>query len=188
MRRYEMAQLGSGIVLLDRLFLTREKGELAYQVMREQLQALPEGQALVLLFPADQLMDASFADETIVRLGEELVAGMYGDRGLVLEGLTGNSQHNLNAVIRLRHLKLAFLHVRSGEAEHILGQLEPSLKETLALVAQHGHLTAPALAGILDIAVNGASNRLKRLYDLHLVRRASEVSSQGLEYIYSCWQ
>src|SRR6266566_4905536 len=160
-----MIQLGPEIVLLDRLFLTREKGELAYQ-----------------------LVDASFADETIVRLGEELVAGIYGDRGLLLEGLTENSQHNLNAVIRLRHLKLAFLHVQSGNAEHVLGQLEPSLKETLALVARHGHLTAPALAGILDIAVNGASNRLKRLYDLHLVRREFEVSSQGLEYIYSCWQ
>jgi hypothetical protein len=188
MRQYEMSQLGPEVVLLDHLFLTREKGEMAYPFLKEQLQATAEGQALVLVFPAGQLVDASFADETIIRLGEELIAGSYGGRGLYLEGLTDNSQRNINAVIRLRHVKLAFLHLRPDNTWQILGQLEPSLQETLELVAKRGRLTAPTLAGMLDFAVNSASNRLKRLFDLHLVYREFEVSSQGLEYIYLCWQ
>ena len=180
MHRYEMSQLGPDIVLLDHLFLTREKGELAYPYLRKQLQAVAEGQALLLVFPDGQLVDASFADETIIRLGEELCAGLYGSRGLFLEDLTDNSQRNINAVIRLRHVKLAFLHIQPGGKQQILGLLEPSLQETHELVAHHGRLNAPTLAGKLGSAVNSASNRLKRLYDLHLVYREGEVSSQGL--------
>lgn len=184
---YDMARLAGDIGLVGRYYVTREKGELAYRLLAAKLTAIPEGQALGLVFPAGQLMDASFADETIVRLGEEVVGGLFGDRGLVLDGLTDDSIKNLNAVIRLRGVKLAFLTVEATGRERVVGQLEPTLKETFDLVAQGGPLTAPRLGASLGMAVNTASNRLKRLYDLRLIRRHYEVTKKGLEYIYSPW-
>lgn len=188
MPQYDMAQLTGDIGLVSRYYVTREKGELAYRLLAEELAAIPEGQALGLVLPAGQLMDASFADETIVRLGEEIVGGLFGDRGLLLEGLTDDSIKNLNAVIRLRRLKLALLTVEPGGRRRVVGQLEPTLKETLDLVTRSAPLTAPRLGALLGMAVNTASNRLKRLYDLRLIRRRYEVSTKGLEYIYSPWQ
>jgi predicted transcriptional regulator len=188
MERYDMATLGSELGLSKRLFLTREKGEQAYQLLKERLQEVSEGQGLVLVFPSEQLVDASFADESIIRLGEEIVGDKFGERCILLEGLTEDSIKNIDAVIGLRRLKLAFLAVEPSNAWQCIGQLEPSLKEVLKLMARHHRLTAPGLADLLELAINTASNRLKRLYDRRLIRREYEISEKGLQYIYYFWQ
>ncbi|MDQ3820590.1 MAG: winged helix-turn-helix transcriptional regulator [Acidobacteriota bacterium] len=156
--------------------------------MKEQLRATPEGEALVLVFPPVQLVDSSFADESIVRLGAEILKDKYGERCILLEGLTSDSIKNFNAVISLRRIKLPLLAVNDMGEWQILGGLEESLTETLKLVQQRGHLTAADLVAQLGMAVNTASTRLKRLHNLHLVRREFEVSEKGLQYFYYFWQ
>ena len=183
-----MAALGRDLGISERLFLTRQHGEQAYQVLKARLQALDEGQALILSFPPDQLRDASFADETIVRLGEKIAVGDFGKRSILLENLTEDSIINLNSIIKFRQLKLAFLAIESDGAWQCIGQLEPSLRETLELLSHRNSLTAPELGNILQLAVNTASNRLKRLYNLHLVLREYEITNQNLQYIYHFWQ
>lgn len=187
MRPYEMALLCSELDLPQWFFLTREKGEQAYRLLRAGLQEVSQGQPMVIAFPSDQLVDASFADESIVRLGEEIVDGQLGERCILLQGLTDDSIKNIEAVISLRRLKLAFLTVEPTGAWQCIGQLEPSLRQTLEIIASRGHLTAPDLAKLTNLAINSASNRLKRLYDQRLVRREYEVSEKGLQYIYYFW-
>lgn len=188
MHYYEIVQLGPEITLLGRFLLTREKGEQAYPLLRTRLLMVPGRQALVLVFPKAQVVDASFADETLIRLAEELATGNLGERGLLLAGLTDDSQHNIQAVIRLRHLKIAFLFIQPDASVTILGPLEQGLRDAFECVTQHPRLTAPMLAESLHIAVNSASNRLKHLYDQHLIRRDAQISNKGLEYVYSLWQ
>ena len=149
---------------------------------------MSEGQPMILAFPQGHRIDASFADESIVRLGEKIVGGEFGNRCILLEGLTDDSITNINAVISLRRLKLAFLAVDLDGNWQCIGQLEPSLRETLEIVAQRRRLTAPELAGLKELAINSASNRLKRLCDQRLVRREYRVSEKGLQYIYYFWQ
>jgi hypothetical protein len=188
MESYDMSLLGSELGLMERYFLTRDKGEQAYLLLAARLQEVPEGQPLVLVFPPDQLMDSSFADESVVRLGEGVIASEFGERCVLLEGLTDDSIANINATISLRGLKLAFLAVEHTGAWQLIGQLEPSLKETLEIVASRSRLTAPELADLKGLAINSASNRLKRLYDQRLLRREHEISDKGLQYIYYFWQ
>jgi len=133
-------------------------------------------------------MDASFADESLMRLGEELVAGEFGERATLLEGLTEDSLHNLEAVIRLRRAKLVFLLVDPVGGWRHAGPLEPSLSEALVLAASKGRITAPELAQELQLALNTANNRLKRLHALRLLWREHEVSERGLRYIYHFWR
>ncbi len=188
-KRYELAQLSSEIGLTQpRFFLTRQKGEMAYPLIKNQLQATPDAQALILAFPPAQLVDGSFADETIVQLGVEILAGYFGERCILLGGLTDDSIKNINAVISLRRLKLPLLAVEQTGEWQVLGRLEDHLLETLKLVAKTGSLTAPELTAILGLAINTASTRLKRLHNLHLVRREYEVSEKGLQYIYYFWR
>lgn len=172
----------------EHLFLTRERGEQAFRMLAERLQATPEGQPLVVIFPPNQLVDSSFADESIIRLAEQVADGEFGDRCILLQSLTDDSITNIEAAISLRGLKLALLVAeRTGEWQCI-GQLESSLRETLQLVARREHLTASELADQKDLSVNAASNRLKRLYDQKLVRREHEISDKGLQYIYRFWE
>lgn len=188
MDRYDMTKLSECLGLGERLYLTRENGERAYAILKQHLQDQPNGAAVVLVFPEGQLVDASFADETVIRLGEELMNGQLGDRALLLQGLTDDSIKNIEAVIGLRRLKLGFLAVEVTGQWRCIGQLDPSLREVLDLLANLDQLTAPQLADLMKLAVNTASNRLKRLYDRRLVRREYEVSTKGLQYFYYFWQ
>jgi hypothetical protein len=188
MERQDMALIGLDLGLSERLFLTRHNGEQTYQVLEACLQKVNEGQGLILAFPANQLIDASFADETLIRLGEGIAAGNFGERCILLEGLTEDSITNINSIIKFRQLKLAFLVIEPNGKWQCIGQLESSLRETLELVSQRGSLTAPELSALLGLAINSASNRLKRLHDQHLVWRDYEVTSKGLQYTYHFWQ
>lgn len=183
-----MAELSSALSLPARYFLTREKGEEAYRLLEKRLLETPERCAFVLAFPPKQVVDASFADESLVRLAERLIAGEFGERAVLLEGLTEDSVHNLDAVIRLQRAKLVFLLVEPGGRWRYVGPLEPSLSEALVLVAGRREITAPDLARELELALNTANNRLKRLHSLRLLWREHEVSEKGLRYIYHFWR
>lgn len=184
----EMDKIATELELPPRFFVTRDKGEQAFVRLASALQAVPEEGSLILQFPAGQVMDVSFADEAVIQLGQGIVDGKYGRRRLLLAGLTQDSIDNINAAIRLQRLKLAFLAISPGGQWQVVGHLEDNLQETLTMVAQRPSLTAPELAEELDLALNSANNRLKRLYDLHLIRREYEVSEKGLLYIYYFWQ
>jgi hypothetical protein len=187
--RYEMARLAREVgVRQGRFFLTRDVGEKAYEPVRRQLQQTPDGEPLVLVFPPAQLIDSSFADEVIVRIGKEIFKGEHGERGILLEGLTDDSIKNVNAVISLNRIKLPLLAVESASKWRIIGHLEEHLVETLNLVFEHHHLTASELVALRGLAVNTASTRLKRLHNMHLVRRDHEITDKGLQYIYHFWE
>ncbi len=188
MQRQEMAKISRELGLAERLFLTRQNGEQFYQLLEARLQGLDGGQGLILTFPPDQLIDASFADEVIIRLGEKIVAGNFEERCILLENLTDDSITNINSIIKFRQLKLGFLAIAPSGTWQCIGQLEPNLKETLDIVAQYRKITAPELARLLELAINTASNRLKRLHDQRLIRREHEISNQGLQYIYYFWE
>lgn len=185
--RYEMAELSHAIGLPNRFFLTREKGEEAYRLLKRRLRETPERCALVLAFPRGQVVDASFADESLMRLGEELVTEEFGDRAALLAGLTEDSIRNLEAIIRLQRAKLVFLLVEPGGGWRHVGPLEPSLFEAFELAARWRRITAPDLARELRLALNTANNRLRRLHALRLLWREHEVSEKGLKYIYHFW-
>jgi hypothetical protein len=185
--RYEMARLANRIGIKRGHFLTRDKGELAYKLLQDELLNTPEGVPLILEFPPAQLVDSSFADESAVRLGEEIIKGKYGNRCLILEGLTLDSITNFEAVISLRGIKLPLLIIEISGDCGVIGKLEDNLRETLKFVLEKGALTASDLVSQLGLAVNTASTRLKRLHDLHLVRREYQISDRGLQYIYQCW-
>jgi hypothetical protein len=172
----------------QRFFLTRDKGEEALELLKTELQDTPDGQPLVLVFPEGQLVDGSFADASAVQLGKQILNGEYGDRCILLEGLTHDSIKNFDAVISLRRIKLPLLAVEPTGTWQVVGNLEDNLLETLNLVHRHGRLTASELMSDLGLAVNTASTRLKRLHNLHLVRREYEVSEKGLQYLYYFWE
>ena len=188
MKTYDMACLGAELGLPEQLFLTREKGEQAYRLLRNRLEWVPDDQGLLLTFPESQLVDASFADETIIRLGEELLSGQSENVTLILQGLTEDSIKNIEAMISFRRLKLAFLAVGPTEVWQCIGQLDPALQEVLYLLAEYHHLTASQLAELLKLAINTASTRLKRLYDRRLIWREYESLNKGLQYHYHFWQ
>jgi hypothetical protein len=67
-----------------------------------------------------------------------------------------------------------------------VGKLTKSERDTLDLVERSGTLTAASLRTQIDVGASSASNRLRRLYRLRLVRRQERIvaESGGREFIY----
>ena len=171
------------------LLITREKGQKVYVALQKRLEGTSESEGpIVINFPDNQLMDVSFADEVVIRIGEEIRVGKYGEgQGLILQGLDEDSIKNLSAAVNLQKLKTAFLVLKpSGEWKYV-GHLEQNLRDTLDLLYAQKQLTAPSLVRQLGLAINTASTRLKRLYDLHLIKRDFEITENGLQYTYHFW-
>lgn len=171
------------------LLITREKGQKVYIELVKRIQnANPENSPIRIIFPENQLMDVSFADEVVIRLEEELNKGVFGEKqGIILYGLGDDSIENLTAAVKLQKLKTAFIVIKTTGEWDCIGQIEQNLRETLDLLFSKGRLTAPDLVKQLGLAVNTASTRLKRLYDMHLIRRDYEITETGLQYIYQFW-
>lgn len=183
-----MKEIAEELHLLgNRYFLTREKGNAAFERIEQKLLAIPDGCALMLCFPPEQVIDASFADSTVAKILEGLGQGKYHNRTILLYGLSSDSVFNIDRTLNMSKSKLAVIIVENNSQWMVVGKVEKSLQETLQLLAKHQHLTAPDLVDILNVAVNTASNRLKRLHDLRLVRREFEISDAGLVYIYYFW-
>jgi DNA-binding transcriptional ArsR family regulator len=198
MKRYEATLLPTNLAEFLNLpswpirdasfFIGRKAGERAYHALKPKLLETPEGSPLVIKFSPSQLIDVSYADESLVRIGKEILSGDYGERCLLLKGLSDASVTNLNAAIIWRKLRLVFLAVEpTGQWKHI-GQLGSHHLETLEFVAMKGSMTVGEVVKKYKLQINTASNRLKRLYDLRLLRREGEITNNGWFYTYYFWQ
>lgn len=197
-KRYDLAEVTNALGLPAGLFITRDRGKEAYPLLRQELISLPGGEALVLVFPPDQLIDVSFADETILRLGKEILSGIFGEKAILLEGLSANSLDNIRAAIdlgnsqtrepdrRAKNLALLAFAAR-GSGWQVVGNLADNLLDTLNLVARRKGLDARQLMSDRSLNLSAASTRLMRLYNLHLVRRKGETTERGLLYLYYFW-
>ncbi|MCE7980186.1 MAG: hypothetical protein DYG89_03270 [Caldilinea sp. CFX5] len=182
-----MLALGKDVGLPSGYLLTRAKGERVYEQVKTNLLSLPEGESLYLDFAEVYAMDVSFVDEAIIRLAKEIVDDHYGQRRLVLNQLSQDATDNLNAAIALQNLTLALFSIQSDGGWQLVGHLEKSLQQVLTMIMVSREITAPRLAAELELALNAANNRLKRLYDQRLIQRRYEVTDKGLLYTYYVW-
>ncbi|CQR75004.1 hypothetical protein SpAn4DRAFT_4368 [Sporomusa ovata] len=93
---------------------------------------------------------------------------------------------NLTAAIALREQRgnrLQILYYQ-GEDLSYLGKLERNLEETLKLLFEKRKTTAREIAELKGIAINSASNRLKKLYDHRLILREEVIDNSGKQHIY----
>ena len=174
------------------LFIGQVYGERAYAFLRTELLKVSEGYPLVVEFPEYNMMDVSFADASLGRLGQEIIEGKMGERCLVLDGLMPASLTNLEAMIARRPTKLAFLVTDITTWYEVAGDVPDYLKKTLGLLAERGHMTAEELAKERKLGLSAAGNHLKRLYDLRLLRREGEAkrggARKGAIHTYYFWQ
>lgn len=182
-----MADLAAEAEIDQTYLLLRDNGDLVIPTLRACFQQVLPGQPLVLCFESHQRMDVSFADAALVNLALEIVEGKFGECCVLLKDLTQNLIDNIEAAIKKRDLKLALLAVSSDGSWRCIGQLEHNLRQTLDEVAKHDGLGAAELSEIFDLAINTASNRLKKLHDQHLVRREPQSTDRGLQYVYYFW-
>jgi hypothetical protein len=184
MKAFDMARLFDLLAIAPADLLLRSYGQRAFPVLEAELLAVPAGSVLTLDFGSVRVMDASFADETILQLLSKLTVGSYGDRFVIIERPASATVDNLEGAIARRREKLALL-VRKETSLQVVGHVERNLIETWHLVAQAGTMTARDLADRLGLEISTASTRLHKLHQMRLLARREEIVPSGRQHTYA---
>jgi hypothetical protein len=163
--------------------VTRETGRFIRESIEARLEREPDGTVVALDFSHVGIIDFSCADEVISKLVARLQALEYGDKYIVLNGLT--STHEENIAVALERKKLAVLVGRPDGSWRLLGSLNPYLNEALQFVMQQREITARDLADDTQVEISLASTKLLNLFKARLVQRSSErLPDGGRQFIY----
>jgi hypothetical protein len=163
--------------------VTRETGRSMRELIELRLEREPEGAVVALDFSHVGIIDFSCADEIVSKLVARLQGLEYGDKYVVLHGLT--STHEENIAVALERKKLAVLVSRPDGSWRLLGSLNPYLNEALQFVMNQKEITARDLADDTQVEISLASTKLLNLFKARLVQRTSErLPDGGRQFIY----
>jgi hypothetical protein len=163
--------------------VTRETGRSMRESIELRLERESEGTVVALDFSHVGIIDFSCADEIISKLVARLQGLEYGDKYVVLHGLTPT--HEENITVALERKKLAVLASRPDGSWRLLGSLNPYLNEALQFVMQQKEITARDLADDTQVEISLASTKLLNLFKARLVQRSSErLPDGGRQFIY----
>jgi hypothetical protein len=163
--------------------VTRETGRAMRELIELRLEREPAGTVVSLDFSHVGIIDFSCADEIISKLVARLQGLEYGDKYVVLHGLTPT--HEENIAVALERKKLAVLVSRPDGSWRLLGSLNPYLNEALQFVMQQKEITARDLADETQVEISLASTKLLNLFKARLLQRSSErLPDGGRQFIY----
>lgn len=152
---------------------------------RETLERVLKGEAgalVVLDFSGIGPVDFSWADEVVAKIVSRLWSNEYGERYVILKGLTASQVENIE--VALERKKLAALTTGPG-GWRIIGSLNNYLAHTLKQVMKKKHLTLKELSEAEGIGMNTSGTRLLNLYKKRLVLRVEGAEPyRGRQYIY----
>lgn len=181
-----LRELAQTVNLSDVLIYRPVAAEM-FRTATTRFSKLEAGTTIVVDFEGISLCDASFVDEFIINL--QLMVLELENTVMLLTNCCENVLTNIEAALALKNerdkSKLVLLLDRDGEFD-ILGKLEPSLRDTFnVLVSKKTPVTAREIAEIFDLPeINGASNRLRRLYDARLVCRYQDDDTKWQQVYY----
>jgi uncharacterized membrane protein len=179
----------------SRDLVTRQSGQAIRERIERDIAKEKDGDIIALDFSNIGIIDYSCADEIVAKLISRLVSGEYGDKYIVLKGLNENQKENIEVALERKDLAV-MAEVRSQKPENrrqktkvnvLLGSLNNYLLETLNLISHKGKITAGELSEELNLPANTSGTRLLNLYKKKLVRRVTEMRTEGRVWAYlSC--
>ncbi|MFQ5841257.1 MAG: hypothetical protein ACE5I8_02370 [Thermodesulfobacteriota bacterium] len=157
--------------------VTRETGVVIRERLERELIADIDPTVAFLDFSGVGVVDYSCADEVIAKLISRLLSGEYGDKFIVLKGLSSNQMENIE--VALERKKLAVLSLQEAGGSQVIGFLNNYLRKTLVSVMEKASITLRQLADEGGIGLNTGGTRLLNLYKKRLIWRSEEVSKEG---------
>ena len=141
-----------------------------------------EGACLIVLdFAGMGPIDFSWADEVVAKIVSRLWGNEYGEKFLLLRGLTPSQAENVS--VALERKKLAALTAGPGRWE-IIGSLNNYLVRTLNQVMKRQRVTLRELCEEEGIEMNTSGTRLLNLYKKRLVVRVEGGPGEGGETVH----
>lgn len=168
--RHEMAQWAEAGTLA-----TRQRGGEARIAIEREIEAQPSGAPVVLSFTNILDMTHAFAEESIVKLIADRLAGFYEDHPLLAVDVSDDVHATISAVLRARGLVL----LAFGPEPMLLGGAD-HLEQTLAAAVElGGEFSVAELASKLGLTAPAANNRVSQLRQSGVLTRARVIPTRG---------
>jgi predicted DNA-binding protein len=162
--------------------VTRQSGQIIRERIERAVEKEEDAAVVALDFSKIGVVDYSCADEIVAKLISRLLGGEYGDRYLILSGLSENQKENIEVALERKDLAV-MAEMRDGR-KVLLGNLNNYLQETLGLVEEKKKITAADLSSALKLPANTSGTRLLNLHKKRLVRRFDEIRDGGRVWVY----
>lgn len=187
----KMAARAVGLEDVDILSF-RSNGKQVASYIQNEISKIVQPGKFIISFKDVLICDISFIDEVIINTIDYIKS-----KGLNIQLLVSDAdddiKDNIHAAILLRINKerntgnskyLVHVLYLSKFGLELMGDIETNLEETFEIIKERKVITARELAEIIDLPINSASNRLKRLFDLRLVLRILLTDFEGKYYKY----
>lgn len=157
---------------------TRSEGKL---VQPDVLEAIESAQERVVVVDLDgvDLMNSSFADETIALPLQRIVNKELGEKYLIVATPSLELVQDLELPLQKRNLSLLAFTPGIGDSWKVLGVIKSYFEETLTKIMAMGTCTTGALARSLELSDQACSNRLAELGRRGLISREREFGAAG---------
>lgn len=156
----------------------RIRGVRIREAIEKLLGEKKEGQKVILDFAGIGFIDFSWADEVIAKIISRLWSGEYGEKFILLKGLSPSQAENIS--VALERKRLAVLATGPG-GWRVIGSLNNYLVRTLNQVMKKRQLTLRELSDEEGIGMNTSGTRLLNLYKKRLVVRVEKTPKKGRE-------
>lgn len=151
------------------LLVTRPAGKEIKEQIGKRLDKLEPNTVLLIDFSGIDFIDASCADEIVVRTMARIAAGEFIDRFVIYKNIA--DQHIENIQLALSVSDKLIIAVMASKWR-ILGSVNKSLRDCLIAIVGHKEVTARELQKLMGFkTVNEASTKLSKLYELGLIAR-----------------
>ncbi|MBI4849630.1 MAG: STAS-like domain-containing protein [Nitrospirae bacterium] len=162
--------------------VTRTSGQAIRRRIERDMENEKDGEVIALDFSKIGIIDYSCADEIIAKLITRLLGNEYGDKYVLLTGLSDNQKENIEVALERKDLAVA-AEMRDGERV-LLGNLHNYLQDTLDAIRKKGKLTAKELSELKKIEANTSGTRLLNLHKKRLVRKVDEIKNGARVWVY----
>lgn len=136
-------------------------------------------------FQGIETCDVSFADEFVINLQKNIL--QVDNTLMILSEVNEDTLASIQGALSFRnekdHTHMNLLCHRD-QVYSILGNLERNLLDTFDLVKSYTEITAREVAKQFNVEINNASNKLKKLYDAHLLLRRESIDENGRQHVY----
>ncbi len=164
----------------------RAEGEWVGQQIRQRLYSMPAGQILIVDFSAVHVTSYFALQEALAVLYPVALAPAGEEKYMALYAEEENTDlfDAVNLIACSRRCVVPTLSTTGRW--RIAGKLTLSERATMALLTQVGSLTAAQLQAHFQLLPSAASNRLRKLHQMRVIRREeqSRAISGGREYLY----
>lgn len=185
-RKLDVASLAQRVNLNDGILVLRPKAHEMLSISISELGLPLPGDIVLCNLGGIIDCSSSFVDEFV--LGWQRLIDQTDNTMLILTNMDPDVQYTVESAIiqrnRISNGNFSVLAITDQGYEILGNKLEKNVLQVFDLIVKSEHTSVREVASSFNLELNSAGNRLKKLYDAHIVLRREQAPDAGGKFEY----